>query len=80
MANFWDYNVWGDLNLIAVLLIALLAAHMLKRSIPMLQASLIPASVLGGGILIVVAGIYKFCTGEIMFDTDFFGGNGTNML
>ena len=52
MANFWDYNVWGDLNLIAVLLIALLAAHMLKRSIPMLQASLIPASVLGGGILI----------------------------
>ena len=80
MVNFWDYNVWGDLNLIAVLLIALLAAHMLKRSIPMLQASLIPASVLGGGILIVVAGIYKFCTGEIMFDTDFFGGNGTNML
>ena len=56
MVNFWDYNVWGDLNLIAVLLIALLAAHMLKRSIPMLQASLIPASVLGGGILIVVAG------------------------
>ena len=80
MENFWDYSVWGDLNLIAVLLIALLAAHMLKRSIPVLQASLIPASVLGGGILIVVAGVYKAFTGDIMFDTDFFGGNGTNML
>lgn len=77
MENFWDFSVWGSFNLIAVLLASLLAANMLKKAIPALQASLIPTSVLGGGILIVVAGIYKLFTGEVMFDTEFFGGNGT---
>ena len=80
MENFWDFNVWGSFNLIAVLLIGLLAANMLKKSIKPLQASLIPTSVLGGGILIVVAGIYKMLTGDVMFDTAFFGGNGTANL
>ena len=80
MENFWDYSVWGFFNILAALLISLLAAHMLKRSIPLLQASLIPASVLGGGMLIVLAGIYKIVTGNIMFDTNFFGGHGTATL
>ncbi len=80
MENFWDYSVWGFFNILAALLISLLAAHMLKRSIPLLQASLIPASVLGGGMLIVLAGIYKVITGDIMFDTNFFGGHGTATL
>ena len=80
MENFWDFNVWGTLNVIGVLLVSLLAANMLKKAIPWLQASLIPTSVLGGGILIVIAGIYKAITGDIMFDTPFFGGNGTAKL
>lgn len=65
MENFWDYSVWSGFNLVAVLLVSLLAANILKKSIHFLQASLIPASVLGGGILIVVAGIYKLATGNI---------------
>ena len=60
MENFWDYNVWGGLNLFSVLLISLLAANLMKKFFPVLKASLIPSSVLGGGILIVIAGIYKF--------------------
>jgi len=80
MENFWDYSVWGFFNIIATLLISLLAAHMLKRSIPLLQASLVPASVLGGGILIVIAAVYKTVTGNIMFETDFYGENGTATL
>jgi len=80
MENFWDYNVWSTLNLIAVLLLSLLAANMIKKAVPWLQASLIPTSVLGGGILIVVAGIYKLATGDVMFDTAFFGGKGTATL
>ncbi len=80
MENFWDYNVWGSLNLFAVLLISLLAANLLKKFFPILKASLIPSSVLGGGILIVIAGIYKLCTDDVMFDTPFFGGNGTTTL
>ncbi len=77
MENFWDFNVWGSWNLVAVLLISLLVANVLKRSIPFLRESLIPTSVLGGGLLIVVAGLYKWATGDIMFDTAFFGGKGT---
>ena len=80
MENFWDYSVWGSFHLLSVLLISLLAGNILKRSIPVLQASLIPTSVLGGGILIVVAAFYKLLTGEIMFDAAFFGGNGTAQL
>ena len=50
MTNFWDFSSWGFFNLVAVLLASLLAANMLKRSIPLLEKSLIPTSVLGGGI------------------------------
>ena len=57
MINFWDFNAWGGFNVIAVLLVSLLAASMLKRAFPILKASLIPTSVLGGGILILVAAV-----------------------
>lgn len=80
MSNFWDFSVWGSFNLLSVLLMSLLAANIMKRRIKILKASLIPTSVLGGGLLIVVAGVYKMITGDIMFDTPFFGGNGTNNL
>lgn len=80
MENFWDFKVWGTYNIIAVLLLCLLAANILKKSIKALQASLIPTSVLGGGILIIVAGVYKLITGDVMFDTAFFGGKGTATL
>ena len=80
MENFWDYSVWGTLNLVTVLLVSLLAGNMIKRSVPVLQASLIPTSVLAGGLLIIVAGVYKAITGQVLFDTAFFGGNGTEKL
>ena len=80
MENFWDYNVWGFFNLFAVLLLSLLAANMMKKNIPILQASLIPTSVLGGGILLVIAAVFKLTTGEQLFDTPFFGGNGLTVL
>jgi len=80
MENFWDYSIWGWFNLFAVLLLSLLAANVLKKSIKWLQASLFPTSVLGGALLIVVAGVYKLITGDVMFDTAFFGGNGTANL
>ena len=80
MENFWDYNVWGGLNLFAILLISLLAANLMKKFFPVLKASLIPSSVLGGALLIVIAGFYRLATGDVMFDTRFFGGNGTSNL
>jgi len=80
MENFWDYSVWGFINLLAVLLGSLLLANVLKRHIPWLQASLIPTSVLGGGLLLVAVGIWRTITGEDLFETPFFGGNGTATL
>ncbi len=80
MENFWDFSVWSSFNLIAVLLVSLLVANVLKKNIKFLQASLIPTSVLAGGVLVVVAGIYKSVTGDVMFDTAFFGGDGTATL
>lgn len=80
MSNFWDYSVWGTLNIIAVLLISLLAGNMLKKSIPLLQASLIPTSVVGGCLLLVVSGFYRLITKDTLFDAAFFGGNGMMTL
>ena len=80
MENFWDYSTWGFLDLIAVLMLAMLAANMLVRSVKALRASLIPASVLGGMILLVIAAFFKLLTGKVMFNTDFFGGNGSENL
>jgi len=80
MENFWDYNTWGTLHVIASLLLSLLAANSLKRIFPALQASLIPTSVLGGLILMVIAGLYKLVTGDVMYNTTFFGGNGIATL
>ena len=80
MENFWDYSVWGTLNVVAVLLASLLLGNILKKTVGILKNSLIPISVIGGGILIFVAWIYKLITGEIMFDSAFFGTSGTKTL
>ncbi|MBQ9779391.1 MAG: hypothetical protein IJW00_00430 [Clostridia bacterium] len=80
MNNFWDYSVWGWMLLMGVLLGSLLAGNVVKKSIPFLRNSLIPTSVLGGAILLIVAAIFKAITGEVMFDTAVFGGNGTTNL
>lgn len=80
MENFWDFSVWGDMHLFALLLVGLLLANLIKRTVPFLQASLIPTSVLGGALLVLVSSIYKMFFGVNMFDTDFFAGHGTAML
>jgi len=80
MGNFWDFSSWGFFNLIAVLLASLLVGNMLKRSITLLRDSLIPTSVLGGGILLLASVVYKAATGAEMFDTPFFGGSGSAWL
>lgn len=80
METFWDYSVWGTINLIGILLISLLAANLLKQVIRPLKATLLPASVLGGLILLVFAGIYRLLTGQVLFDTPVFGSTGSDSL
>ncbi len=80
MENFWDFNVWGAFNLVAVLLFGLLVGHALKRTIPLLQKSFVPTAVLGGGVLLLVAVIFKSVTGQEFFNVEFFGGKGSANL
>ena len=78
--NFWDSEVWGFVSLISVLLISLLFANLLKKSIKFLRVSLIPTSVLGGILLLIASVIYQGITGELLFDTEFFGGSGMGTM
>lgn len=80
MSNFWDASVWGGMNVIAALLLALLAASLLKKWIKVLKESLIPTSVLAGGVLLLLSSVYSAITGTDMFETAFFGGNGISVL
>ncbi len=80
MNNFWDFSAWGTINLISILLLSLLATNLIKKFVKPLQDSFIPASVLGGGILLLIAAVYRLCTGNSMFDEPFFGGNGSAAL
>ena len=80
MASFWDYSVWGTINLVAILLLSLLVANLLKKTVGFLQASLVPTSVMGGLILLAIAAIYSKVTGRILFDENFFGGDGISKL
>ncbi len=80
MENFWDFKVWGSVLLFCVLLGALMVANMLKKLIRPLEYSLIPTSVLGGLILLLISAVYKWITGDEMFNTALFGGSGASTL
>ena len=80
MSNFWEFSVWSWMMLFAVLLGSLLVGNILKKSIPFLRNSLVPTSVLAGVLLLIIASAYQVITGNVMFDTEVFGGKGTETL
>ena len=80
MNNFWDYSVWGSILLIAVLMGGLLAGNLLKKQVAFLRVSLIPTSVIGGTLLLILGSVYKLITGNLFFDTPIFNGNGYAFL
>ena len=80
MNSFSDSNVWSFVLLMTLLLGSLLVANIFRRRIPFLKNSLIPNSVLGGLIILLVEWIYKGITGNAFFDSNMFGGNGHNTL
>ena len=78
--NFWDVEVWGGMTVFAMLLLGLLIASLLKKSFKVLRESLMPTAVLGGFVLLVISGVYMTISGESMFNTNFMGGNGFDIL
>ena len=71
--NFWDSDAWSILLIFTLLLGSLLTANILKKTIPYLQKTLIPTSVLGGSILMIIAAVYKLIMKEGLFESPLFG-------
>ena len=61
---FSDLSVWPVILLMGVILGGLLLGNALKRAVPFLRKSLIPVSVLGGGVLLIISTICKLITGK----------------
>lgn len=80
MNNFWDYSVWSWMLLFAVLLGSLILGNILKKSVPFLRNSLIPTSVIGGLLLLIISAIYNAITGEVLFNAPIFDGHGMETL
>ena len=80
MPSFSEFSVWAPIALFGTLLISLLGANMIKKNVPFLRESLIPTSVLGGIMLLLISVIYEAIAGKAFFDTTYFGGNGTENL
>ncbi len=80
MNNFWDFSCWGFLVLMGALLGSMLLGNAIKKAIPFLRESLIPTSVIGGTILLIISSIYLPVTGKVLYDTELFGGNGSSVL
>ena len=83
--NLWASSVWGFITLLAALMLGLLIANIIKRRVPFIKKSLIPTSVLGGLLVLIFSITYQAISKTLgaektVFDTDFFGGNGSQML
>ena len=75
MTNFWAFNNWGSIILVSILFGSLLVGNMLKKGLPFLRNSLIPTSVLGGAVILLLEAIYKAISGVSFFDARFWGGS-----
>ena len=52
--NFWDSSIWSFIVSLSILLIAMLAANMLGRAVPAIKRLMIPSSVLGGFLILLI--------------------------
>ena len=64
LINFWESDAWGFITIIAVLVCSLIVANVLKKSVKFLEKSLIPTSVLGGMILLIISFVYTVIKGQ----------------
>lgn len=71
--SFSELSVWTFIMVFGALLLSMLVASVLKHFVPALQKTLIPVSVLGGIILLVVSTIVYFTAGEYLFNLPVFG-------
>lgn len=68
-SNFWDYELWSLLITLTVLLGGMLVANILRRKVPFIRKSLIPSSVLGGFIVLILNFVYQKLAGKPIIET-----------
>ena len=78
--EFDSFQTWGFLFIIFVIFGSLLLGNVIKKTIPFMRNSLVPVSVIGGLILLIIAEVYSAIAGKPFFDLEIFGGNGYNVL
>ena len=67
--NFWDASVWSFVGTLAILFVTMLFANILRHQIPAIRKLMIPSSVLGGFLILLIAFLYKEITGNAMFQS-----------
>ena len=67
-SSFWDVSVWALVITFSILFGGMLLANLFRRVIPALRKSLIPSSVLGGFLILIVNAVFKAIFGHSMFD------------
>lgn len=75
--SYSDLSVWAFLIIIAVLLFSLLLGNIARRFVPFLRKTLIPVSVMGGFLLLIISTITYYAAGDYLFNFAVFGGNGS---
>ena len=71
--SFADLSVWTFIMVFATLLASMLVAAALKAFIPALQKTLIPVSVLGGILLLIISTVVYFTAGDYLFNLAAYG-------
>ena len=67
--NLWDTNVWSFVITMTLLFVSMIVANVLRNTIPALRRLMIPSSVLGGFILLIVHTIFKNCLSIELYQT-----------
>lgn len=78
--SFAELSVWTFIMVIASIGASMLIASVLKHFLPFLRKTLVPVSVLGGVILLIVSTVTYYAAGTYLFDLPVFGGNGETGL
>ena len=66
--NFWDISVWSFIITMTFLFGAMMVANILRNLIPPLRRLMIPSSVLGGFLILLLEGIWKAVFGQSLLN------------
>ena len=66
--NFWDHSIWSFMIALTILLLAMLIAAILRQRFAFIRRFMIPSSVLGGFLVLIVGFIVQQISGSPMID------------